>query len=183
MEYLGPKKHNSTADWDFLKASDWSVWDKWGLNAYMAVSPPTCLWFNPWFDGGDKYVLSNLPDAQDLKAGILITWHCRQLGGVGATKAYIGVTGVGSLGIAIGLPSINLSMKRNRLVWWQDVDDAEDPITKVRLDSWIDDEWTEGVAWEYPPMAGAINRVGLGATPQGLSAQKYFDDTEIWKRC
>jgi len=171
---------HSTTDWDFLDSSDWSPWANWGLHAYMAVSPPTCLWFNPGAAGVVKYFLSNLPQAQDLKEGRLITWHCQQAFGLGWHAAFIGVTGPGSTGIVITLPRLSLIMKRYRIDWWQSYNAACNPITRVKRYAWIADEWVFDFETEETPMAGAVNRVGYGASPQSLSAQKYFDDTEIW---
>lgn len=179
----GAKPHHSTDDWDFLKASDWSDWLQWGLTNYVFVSPPTSLYIDSSNAGGDKYALSNLVPAQDLKTGRLVTYHRRALSGVARTLAYIGVTGAGSTGIRVELASPTTEWLHTRITWWQGFSAPGIPATIIERATQVNGLWVPD-PWMYqPPMAGDVNRVGIGCTVQSLGRNHYFDDTEILAPC
>lgn len=174
------KQHYSVADWDFLHRQDWSPYHRWDLFSTIFISPPSCLRFNPWPLDGENYALSALPQAQDLKAGSLTTYARAQAGGVGDSYFYIGVTGPGFIGIRLSIQKITGAWWRERYDWWQGYDRQNQPATLVLRWTWSDPDWINPDPTFHSPMSGVTNRVGIGHTGQSLSADKYFDDTEIW---
>lgn len=173
-------KHHSLADWDFLKRSDWSPFTRYDLFPYFCVSPPTCLRFELHAVDVEQYALSNLPLAQDLKAGRMTTWGRAEGAGVGSSYMYIGVTGPGSQGLRFSISKSWTQFKRNRIDWWQGYDGVGNPATLVSKYNWDGTKWLLTSTGTYAPMTGAVNRVGIGCTGQSLANDKYFDDTEIW---
>lgn len=174
------KQHHSLSDWDFLYRSDWSPFHRYDLFTSIYVSPPSCLRFELWATDHEQFALSNLPEAHNLPAGRITTWHRAQSGGVGNSYIYIGVTGPGNTGIPLVIQKITGDWWRTRIDWWQGFDELNNPATLVLKSDWVDGEWSAPSLYSYPPMTGAINRIGIGCTGQSLGNDKYFDDTEIW---
>jgi len=173
-------QHHSLADWDFLYAPTWNVYHRYDLYSGVFVSPPTCLRFDPWPLDGNVYALSNLPLAQNLPAGKMTTWAYHQGAGVGKTYFHIGVTGIGSLGIQITIQKKTGTFGRRRIDWWQGTDGLGNPATLVDAYNWDGSNWVLTGSSTHPPITGPVNRIGIGITPQSLSSDTYWDDTEIW---
>lgn len=177
---LGP--NFSTTDWDFIKESDWSPWNDWWLTNWIFISPPNCLRFNTPGVLPNVMFLSNLPQAQNIKAGRLVTWYRRQAYGVGGAFFVIGVTGPGSEGIRTS-PWISVTeFLRSRITWWQTLNPSGDLATIVVRDNWIDEQWVHVSTLYHPPLTGEVNRVGIVAKPQFIGGAHFFDDTEIWRQ-
>lgn len=174
-------KHFSLSDWDILRMRDWTPYIDFDLFPTIYVSPPTCLRFNPWIPSGEGYAICKLPQTLDLKAGRLITYSRTQSAGVGESFAYIGVTAPGENCIRLHIQKMWGAWWLARFDWWQGLDLSLHPCTIVEEYRIIDGEWSLWHTFYHPPMTGNLNRCGVGLTIQSLSADKYFDDTEIWR--
>ena len=164
-------------------ASDWSPWNLWWLITDTFISPPTSLWIDPSNAGGDKYALCNLSFSLDVKAGMLKTYHGRAYAGLGQTFIYLGVTGPGATTAKIVIVSPTWDWKYTRITWWQGENPPGTPKTIVERATFTAGDWVADPLMYFPPMSGAVNRVGIGCTPQSLGRVHYFDNTEIWRPC
>ncbi len=175
-----PPLHHSVSDWDFLIVSDWSAFSNWELNTDSFISPPSAIRFEPRRAEIEAYALSNLPLAQDIKAGRLITWVRRDHDGLSFAKIYFGVTGPNSTGISYRLTNSNFNWMKRRFDWWQGYDLHNDPATIVDFYLWDDPDWMLYSRDYYPPLTGSINRLGVGSKSNNSDGWRYFDDTELW---
>ena len=178
MKKLNLNNH-STADWDFLVASNWEPWDDWGLYALDYVSPPSCLVI-----GGFSYdtglVLTKHPSAQNLKQGRIVTWYKNIDYNVANARFVCGVTGPGQPFIAKLVYYGGPDWYKSRMTWWQTTNPHNEPATLVQIHHFINDEWVFASESYEPPLSDPLNRCGI-CSPRGYWwCSNAFDDTEIW---
>lgn len=166
--------NNPALNWDYLYREDWAehAWLDWYFRTDYYISAPTSIWLGDPYK--EIYVLSKHAEAQNLKAGRITCWVRSQIAGVGQPNVYIGVTGVGDVGIRLQLIHANKIWYRTRFTWWQ-----ENGQTAVKKEIWDGSNWVEGDTDYYDPMTGDTNRVGIGSQPQSVGDLRWYDDTII----
>lgn len=177
----GPKPlHHSVTDWDFYYFDNWGATPFWQLYTPFYVSAPSCLDMRPAANGRNVYALSNLALTQDLKAGRIVDWLRRASGSLTKARIYIGVTGQGSVGIAIEPPQNIANFRHYRISWWQGYNLQNQPATIVTEEEEIAGDWIPNPIAYYAPLTGSVNRIGVGGKSGSFNRDNYHDDTEIW---
>ena len=173
--------HHSTDDWEFISYKDFGECD-WELSTAFYISAPSCLLIVPYDGGGQfAFVILNHALAQQLLEGRIVFWHRGSHAGTRPPQVQLGTAADYSYQIRAVATLALTDWWRWRVTWWFAYDFQNKPSTRVRIEYWDVDEWKLDKETDYPPLTGAVCRMGIGGYGSLSYYYHLYDDCYIYK--
>lgn len=172
----------SVGDWEFKLLSNWSDCTTWYLDDTEYVSAPSCLLL-PMPAGTNDYNLAVYNGSnKDLPEGRVDFWLRNSVGVYTTqTKIFLGVTDAGAYAIATDYISATTTWIHFRVTWWYAYDYQNKPSTRVKVEQWVADEWSQISETDYPPLPSTNCRYAHGVRKYASRSPARLDDCSIYK--